>query len=142
MASKSFFRTNIGIFIVRLLASTVLVLATFTPTNYCLFHWVKSAPNLMDARIIFAIVVTIALHAWIWYAVIKGLGKFGMVLVAAILGAGTFLAFQENWVSGSPVSLQWLGVILTTATYTAGLCFAIFYRRMTGQVVADTDVED
>jgi len=134
-----------GVLISRMLVSALAVFGTYNPTGKSVFHWIKAQNDYSNAWVILVAIIAILVNFALLVAAWKALGKLGTIVLLILFAALVYLALQENWVSEkSPVTLQWLALILYSGFLGIGLSGAILWRRATGQVVTDEapDVQD
>lgn len=127
-----------GVLITRFLVAAVIVLGSYNPTGTSIFHWIKAQNDYANAWVILIGIVAVLLNFALLVAAWKALGKLGTIVLIILFAAIAYLALQENWVdTQSPVTLQWLALILYTGFLGIGLAGAIIWRRATGQVVTE-----
>ena len=130
-------------FFIRLLASIVLVYATFNPTGSSYYHWAL-APlakelSTFDALKFLAGVVLIV--GWVVFlqATKRSIGWKGALLVAAVCGGLIWLLAEWHVVNaGNKTVLTHLGLLVTAVILTIGMSWSHVSRSLTGQT--DTDV--
>ncbi len=127
-----------GVLITRFLVAAVIVLGTYNPTGPSVFHWIKDQNDYTNAWVILVGIVALLLNFALLVAAWKALGKLGTIVLLILFAAIVYLALQEGWADAeSPVTLQWLALILYTGFLGIGLAGAIIWRRATGQVVTE-----
>jgi hypothetical protein len=130
-------------FFSRLLASLVLVYATFNPTGLSYYHWalaplVKELSSF-DALKFLAGVILIA--GWVVFiqATKRSIGWKGALLVAAVCGGLIWLLAEWHVVNAaSSMVLTHLGLLVTAIILTIGMSWSHVSRKLTGQT--DTDI--
>jgi Family of unknown function (DUF6524) len=71
-------------------------------------------------------------------ATLRSIGKFGMILVLAILGALLWVLWDWGLLDLANTSLAvWLGVASVSVVLGIGMTWAILWRRMSGQLEVD-----
>jgi len=130
-------------FFARLLASLVLVYATFNPTGMSYYHWalvpLAKAIGSFNALKFLAGVILVA--AWVVFlqATKRSIGWKGALLVAAICGGLIWLLAEWHVVNAaSSTALTHLGLLVTAVILTIGMSWSHVSRRLTGQT--DTDI--
>lgn len=125
-------------FLFRLLAAIVLVFATFNPSGYSYVHWIANVfPKVTAAQAVVGIVLIIV---WVIFAVAtyRSIGKLGVLLIAALFGALTWLAFSLGWLSMERKhAVGWIALFALAVTLAVGMSWSFINRRLTGQI--DTD---
>ena len=124
----------------RLATSLVLVLATYNPTPFCYFNWLRrgfSNDTLGPEHFVIGIVI---LSGWAIFVVAtrRSLGVGGLVLAAALIGGIVWLVsdFGLN-VAGSFTAVSWVILICLSVLLAVGLSWSHIWRRMTGQLEVD-----
>jgi hypothetical protein len=126
-------------FLIRLSVALTLVLATFNPSSYSYFHWVKdSLPDSISALQAFAGVIL--LIGWVMFirAGKRSLGFIGIVLASAFFA--TLFWLLMDWGLLEPENIDavtWLVEILLAGVLAIGMSWSHIRRRMSGQVDVD-----
>jgi len=131
--------------LVRMLASLVLVFATWNAEGWSYYHWtidplLRGAGNFSAIKFLAG---AILVAAWVVFlqATRRSIGLMGALLVAAICGGVIWLLISSGIVtanSGRGIArVVLIGVSLILAV---GMSWSHMSRRITGQ--ADTDVVD
>ncbi len=126
-----------GEFTVRLLASLLMVLATWNPGGWSFVHWISGAPSLGSVHAFTGVVLLIG---WVILlrATLNSLGLLGLALGAMLLAAGVWLLFDLGVLHQSSSSLfGWIAIVCVALLLALGLSWSHLWRRLTGQV--DTD---
>lgn len=131
-------------FLLRFAAALALVLATYNPSQYSFFHWVRDAfandglgPLNFFVAVILVIGWTILLHA-----TFQSLGSLGIFLGVAFFGTLVWLLVDFGILAANSVSaLTWIVLVCLAAMLTIGLTWSAVWRRLTGQVdVVDDNI--
>jgi hypothetical protein len=131
-------RLTFGGLIGRLLASLVLVLATYNPTGMSFVSWI--AGNFPHIQPIQAVVGVLLLALWIFFAhaTWRSLGTLGVALGLAFFAAIIWLISSWGWLnSPSHAALAWIALIFVACILTLGLCWALIRVRVSGQAVVE-----
>ena len=126
-------------FLLRLVATLVLVLATYNPSEYSFYHWVTKTEGLGPEHFVVGIVLLIG---WVILlaATKRSLSTLGMVLGVLLLGGLVWLLIDFGVLSLDSVSaLTWVILICIAALLAIGLCWSHIWRRLTGQFEVDSD---
>ena len=93
-------------FVWRFLAALALVLATYNPSTWSYFHWVTGVVGESDLGAIHFFVGVILLAGWaiLVVATRSSLDLFGMLIIAALLGTGTWLLIDLGALQADTVS--------------------------------------
>lgn len=134
---------NVSSFLWRFAAATVLVLATYNPSGYSYYHWVRAAlandgfgPEHFVAGVLLLIGWAILL-----VATQRALGTFGLILAAVLLGGIVWWLVDLGLLAlGTVSALSWVILVCLAAVLAIGLSWSHIWRRTTGQFeVDDTD---
>jgi hypothetical protein len=132
---------------IRLLFALVLVMATYNPTGYSYFQWLKNSiagtdgasfgPEVALAGVVLAI-------GWVIYlrATMRSLGMLGILLAVALFGTIIWLLIDHGLISteGSN-TVTWIILFLVAAVLATGLSWSYVRRRLSGQYDVD-DVDE
>jgi len=121
-------------FLIRWLAITALVLATYNPSGYSYLHWLiewqqeqlalKAAVGLIMAGLFWLMLVA----AWLVLRLI------GVLLLAGIALSLSLTAWQLGLVPPTSASVQFLLLVMLATTLTFAVSYAHIRFRLTGQV--------
>lgn len=126
----------------RLIAALVLVYATYNPSGYSYFHWVKNSLPNFDPLVAFAGVVL--LIGWVMFirATMRSMGLLGVVLAVAFFGTLLWLIVDRRWLAVDNMQVvTYIAQFLLGAVLATGMSWSHIRRRLTGQVDVD-DVEE
>ena len=127
-------------FLLRLIASLVLVFVSFNPSGYSYFHWFSEAFSGAGTHAINYFAGAILLASWTIFikSTIDSLGSMGTILSSAIIGTGIWLLIDLGVITiDSTSTITWLLLIALAILLAAGLSWAHLKRRITGQVEVD-----
>ncbi len=129
-------------FLVRLIFAVALVFATFNPSGYSYFHWVKDTMPAINPYIALAGIALIIGWAIYIRATLRSLGPVGIVLALLLLGCLVWLFIDLGWFNWQDVGLMsWVGLSITAIVLAIGMSWSHIRRRLTGQVDID-DVDE
>ena len=139
-SSKS--RTPFGFtdFAWRLLASTVLVIATYNPSGVSYVHWVARAFSSQGLGAIHLFFGVLLLIGWTIFGVAtrNSLGALGTILGAALIGTGLWLLSRFGLVHADSMrGMAWLALISLAMLLAIGLSWSHIWRRLSGQLEVD-----
>jgi hypothetical protein len=125
-------------FFLRLIASIVLLFATYNPEGRSYFHWM--AADGWAVTPLKAFVGVCLLVGWVFLlrSTVQSLGALGTVLAAAFFG--TLIWLIVSWAHLEPKStkgLMYLILIGLAAVLSTGSLWSIWRRKATGQVDVD-----
>ena len=126
-------------FVWRFAASLALVLATYNPSGYSFFHWVRGSEGLGPEHLVVGIVVIIG-----WVILIaatkRSLDTLGMLLGIVLLAGLVWLLIDLGALSLDSVSsITWVVLVCIALLLAVGLCWSHIWRRLTGQFEVDDD---
>jgi hypothetical protein len=127
-------------FIVRILMSLGLVLATYNPSGYSFVHWVHdsySSDSLGPEHLVVGILVIIG-----WVILInatkEAMGTLGLVLGIALMAGIVWMLVDFGILSlGSVSAYTWVALIILAVMLGIGMSWAHIWRRLTGQFSVD-----
>ena len=129
-------------FLLRFLASTSLVFATWNPTGWSYARWL--AGSLPDVEAPEAFVGVVLLIGWVLFlrATLESLGWVGIALAGAFFGSLVWLMFDLGWLSAQSEATVYVALLLISFVLAIGMSWAHIWRRMSGQVeVEEVDGE-
>jgi hypothetical protein len=136
-------RFTVQSFLLRLIFALVLVYASYNPSGYSFFHWVKDA-LFGDALAIsppFAMSAVILLIGWTVYlrATLLALGSLGLSLAFAFFAIIVWWFIDLGLLSFNSISVMtYIALFILAAILATGMSWSHLRRRMSGQ----TDVDD
>ncbi len=126
-------------FLLRFIATLVLVFATYNPSEYSFYHWVTQTESLGPEHFVVGIIVLIG---WVILlaATKRSLNTLGMVLGILLLGGLVWLLIDFGVLSLESMSaVTWVILVCIAALLAIGLCWSHIWRRLTGQFEVDSD---
>lgn len=124
-------------FFLRLLCALVLVLATYNPTGFSVYHWIRDsiAEGTLGPEHFLAGIVLLIGWSILWIATWQALNTFGVVLAALALGALVWVLVDQGILMADSTSMiTWISLVCLAVLLAIGLSWAHIWRRMTGQV--------
>ena len=142
MANKTFSTTS---FFIRLFFALFLVFATYNPSDYSFYQWVRqSIDQGLQPLIIFCGVVL--LIGWAIYirATITSLGIIGLFLAFTFFGSLLWVVIDMGIVPADSIDIiTYIILVLLSCVLGIGMSWSHIRRRMSGQLdVNDTDSRD
>ncbi len=128
---------------IRFFFALVLVMATYNPTQYSYFQWLKQSvagtdgasfgPEVALAGVVLAIGWVIFLRA-----TMRSLGMLGIILAVALFGTMIWLLIDHGLISteGSN-TVTWIVLFIVAAILATGLSWSYVRRRLSGQYDVD-----
>jgi uncharacterized membrane protein len=133
---------GVGSFFWRLGGSLLLVLATYNPTSFSYYRWLRadmSDGGLGPEHFVVGIGLIIGWTILV-VATHRSLGTLGVVLGAALIGGVIWLLTDLGLVAvGSVSALTWVSLICLAVLLAVGLSWSHVWRRLTGQYEVDDD---
>jgi Family of unknown function (DUF6524) len=130
-------------FILRLLFALLLVFATYNPSGYSAFHWIREAVanGTVGAPHFFVGVLLLIGWSMLWIATWQALNTFGVILAMLALGALVWLLIDLDVLEAdSNRAITWISLVCLGGVLAIGLSWSHIWRRVTGQVeMADRD---
>jgi len=120
--------------LVRIGLALALVVGTFNPTGYSLFHWITAAPVAVTAGKALAVVVL----AVGWIVCLRtafiSLGKAGLLLGAALFSVLVWFLVDLDVVSLNGSGIVWVSLIVVGVLLGIGLSWSLLRAKATGQI--------
>ena len=129
-------------FLWRLIASLLLVVLTYNPSDYSFVAWVRAATpeNPLGPEHFVAGVALLIGWVILLVATHRSLGTFGLILGGALLGGVVWLLTDIGWLHvDSLSSATWVALFCIAALLAVGLSWSHVWRRLTGQFEVDAD---
>lgn len=129
-------------FVWRFAAALALVLATYNPTpwnflRWALDDWAGNLPVLVLCGLVLLIGYIIYFRA-----TLRSIGPFGIVLVAALIGALLWVLADFGWLNVEDQTvMEWIGLVALALILAIGLSWSLVRRHLTGQADMD-DVDE
>lgn len=145
MYNRIFLLTNLTMntsgFLLRWMFAILIVLITFNPTHYSLFHWIWPFSNEQLPLKILAILVMIVIYMIFLRATFRSIGLLGIILALAVSGTLVWLFIDQGWMSiNNYTALTWIVLIVVGTILGIGLSWSHIRKKLTGQFDTD-DVE-
>jgi len=126
----------------RWAAALVLVLATYNPTKWNFIRW--ATDNWGDQLPMIALCGILLVIGYVIFlrATFRSIGPFGILLVAALIGALLWVIIDREWLSlDDTTAMSWVGLIALSFVLAIGLSWSIVRRALSGQADVD-DVDE
>jgi len=129
-------------FILRWLFAILLVLITYNPTHYSLFHWLWPFTNEQLPLKILTTLVMLVIYLIFFRATFRSIGLLGIILALAVSGTLVWLFIDQGWMSiDNTTALTWILLIVIGTILGIGISWSHIRKKLTGQFDTD-DVED
>jgi hypothetical protein len=126
-----------GIFL-RWLGAFVLLAATYNPTQWNFIRWAESNwSSQMPLTLLLGLLLGVGYLVYVG-ATLRSIGAFGIVLVAAIVGALVWVLIDYGVLTlQNPQLNLWLGLFALSVVLGIGLSWSIIRQRLSGQATVD-----
>lgn len=126
-----------GIFL-RWLGAFLLLSATYNPTSYNFTRWAEANwTSQMPLTVLFGLLLGVGYLVYIG-ATLRSIGAFGVVLIAAIVGALIWVLIDYQVLTLENPSLNlWIGIFALSVVLGIGLSWSILRQRLSGQASVD-----
>ncbi len=128
--------------LLRFLGAFGLLAATYNPTQWNYIRWVDANwPAQMPLAIFLGLLLAVGFLIYVM-STMRAIGTLGVLLIAAILGAGLWVLTDWGVLSLENRNLNtWLGLIGLAVIMGLGLSWSIIRQRLSGQATVD-EVQD
>lgn len=129
-------------FILRWLFAIALVLITYNPSHYSLFHWLWPFSNEQLPLKILTLLVMLVIYLIFLRATFRSIGLLGIILALAVSSTLVWLFIDQGWMSAQNyTALTWILLIVIGTILGIGISWSHIRKKLTGQFDTD-DVED
>ncbi len=120
--------------LVRIALALVLVIATFNPTGYSLFHWITAAPvAVTPGKALAVLALAIGWLVCLRTAFIS-LGAVGLLLGAALFSVLVWFLVDRDVMSLTGSGIIWVALVVVGVLLGLGLSWSLLRAKATGQV--------
>ena len=127
-------------FMMRLVGTTVLVLATYNPSGWSFVHWLRNgfADGALGPEHFVSGIVLIIGWIILLTATFRSIGMLGLILGTSLFGGVVWLLIDFGVLSiDSRSELTWVILIVASLVLAIGLSWSHVWRRLTGQFEVD-----
>ncbi len=129
-------------FILRWIFAILIVLTTYNPTHYSLYHWLWPFSNEQLPLKILAILVMVVIYIIFLKATFRSIGLLGIILASAVSATIVWLFIDQGWMSlDNKTALTWIVLVIVGTILGIGVSWSHIRRKLTGQLDTD-DIED
>lgn len=124
--------------LLRWLGAFGLLAATFNPTPWNYVTWVQANwAGQMALAVFLGLLLAVGFLIYT-VATLRSIGAFGVILIAAIFGAGLWVLIDWGVLSLNNSALNmWLGLLALSLILGLGLSWSILRQRLSGQATVD-----
>jgi len=120
--------------LIRIALALALVIATFNPTGYSLFHWITAAPvAFTPGKALAALALAIGWVVCLRTAFIA-LGKVGVFLGLALFSVLAWFLVDRDVVSLTGSGIVWVALVVVGVLLGIGLSWSLLRAKATGQI--------
>jgi len=120
--------------LIRIVFAVVLVLVTFNPSGYSLYHWLAGEPlGITPGKTLAFVILLIGWISCIRTAIVA-LGWIGMALGAALLASLVWVLTDRGLISLNGTAIVWLSLVVVGVLLGVGLSWSLLRARATGQL--------
>jgi hypothetical protein len=124
--------------LLRWLGAFGLLAATFNPTRWNYVAWVQENWASQTPLAVFLGLLLAVGFLIYGVATLRSIGPFGVILIAAIFGAGLWVLIDWGVLSLTDAALNtWLGLLALSVILGMGLSWSIIRQRLSGQATVD-----
>lgn len=124
--------------LLRWLGAFVLLAATFNPTPWNYVTWVQENWAAQTPLAVFLGLLLAVGFLIYGVATLRSIGPFGVILIAAIFGAGLWVLIDWGVLSLTNAALNtWIGLLALSLILGMGLSWSIIRQRLSGQATVD-----
>ena len=129
-------------FLIRWVAAFVLLTVTFNPTELNFVKWATANwPDQIALKVLVGLVLLVA-YVLFLTAVLRGIGRTGVVLILAVLAALIWVLVDMGWIDvQNPTSNTWIALIALSIVLAVGMYWGILWRRLSGQLEVDDEAD-
>ena len=129
-------------FILRWLFAILLVLITYNPTHYSLFHWLYPFSNEQLPLKILTLLIMLVVYIIFLRATFRSIGLLGIILVSAIGATLVWLFVDQGWLNiDNYTAFTWVLLLVIGTILGIGISWSHIRKKLTGQFDTD-DVEE
>jgi hypothetical protein len=119
---------------IRITLAIVLVLATYNPSGYSLYHWLAVEPFAVGPGQVLAFVILLIGWVACLRTALVSLGWFGMGLGVAVFAAVVWLLIDYGMLSLDGTGVVWLSLVIVGIILGVGLTWSLVRARVTGHI--------
>ncbi len=128
--------------LLRFAGAFALLAATYNPTQWNYIHWVNvNWPEQMPLAIFLGLLLAVGFLIFVM-STLRSIGALGVLMLAAILGAGLWVLIDWGVLSlDNPTLNTWLALVALALIMGIGLSWSIIRQKLSGQATVD-EVQD
>jgi hypothetical protein len=128
-------------FLLRWAFAFLLITATFNPTDWNYLRWAElNASKQLSLTVLLGLLLLVGYIIYL-RATLRSIGRFGMVLVLAIVASTLWVLHDWGWLHlQDHTQNTWIGILALSTVLGVGLGWSHIRRALSGQ--ADMDMVD
>lgn len=128
--------------LLRFVGAFVLLAATYNPSPWNYIRWVDANwSTQMPLAVFLGLVLAVGFLIYV-VSTFRSVGTLGVLLMAAVLGAGVWVLIDWGVLSlDNPSVNTWIGLVVLSLMMGFGLSWSIIRQRLSGQATVD-EVQD
>lgn len=128
--------------LLRFVGAFVLLAATYNPSPWNYIRWVDANwPDQMPLAVFLGLVLAVGFLIYV-VSTFRSVGTLGVLLMAAVLGAGVWVLIDWGVLSlDNPSVNTWIALVVLSLMMGFGLSWSIIRQRLSGQATVD-EVQD
>jgi hypothetical protein len=119
---------------IRITLAILLVLLTYNPSGYSLYHWLAVEPFTVGPGQVLALVILLIGWVACLRTALVSLGWFGMGLGVAVFAAVVWLLIDYGLLSLDGTGVVWLSLVIIGIILGVGLTWSLVRARVTGHI--------
>jgi len=133
---------NTSGFFLRWVFAILLVLITYNPTHYSLFHWLYPFQNEQLPLKILSLLVILVIYLIFLRATFRSIGLLGIILAFSVSVTLVWLFIDQGWMRvDNYKAFTWILLVVIGTILGIGVSWSHIRKKLTGQFDTD-DVED
>jgi len=133
---------NTSGFFLRWLFAIFLVLITYNPSHYSLFHWLYPFQNQQLPLKILCVLIVLVIYLIFLRATFRSIGLLGILLAFGVSGTLVWLFIDQGWMRvDNYEAFTWILLMVIGTILGIGVSWSHIRKKLTGQFDTD-DVEE
>ena len=122
-------------FLIRWLFAFLLIVATYNPTRFNYVNWASENFETQTPLVVFLGIALLVGYVIYLRATFRSIGRWGMLLVAALVGSLLWVLYDWGVLSTTNTDLNiWMGLLALSLILGTGLSWSLVRRALSGQI--------
>ena len=122
-------------FLIRWLFAFLLIVATYNPTRFNYANWASENFETQTPLVVFLGIALLVGYVIYLRATFRTIGRWGMLLVAALVGSLLWVLYDWGVLSTTNTDLNiWMGLLALSLILGTGLSWSLVRRALSGQI--------